>query len=89
MSKNSYLFGNISGLSAYFSKLIFALKPRVQASRFEYHKPYNQKIIFWNYKGVPEIKKIKNLKYSPCSEHQMVQFFHYPLLVFMKNVFST
>ena len=29
------------------------------------------------------------MKYSPYSEHQMVPFFHYPLLVFMKNVFST
>ena len=31
MSKINYLFGNISGLSEYFSKPIFALKPGVQA----------------------------------------------------------
>ena len=30
MSKISYLFGNISGLGAYFSKPIFSLKPWVQ-----------------------------------------------------------
>ena len=35
-----YIFANISGLSEYVSKLIFALKHWVQAGRFEYHEPY-------------------------------------------------
>ena len=41
-----HFFGNISGLGAYFSKSIFALKPWAQAGRFEYHEPYNQKNFF-------------------------------------------
>ena len=28
----------------------------------------------------------ENLKYSSCSEHHIVPFFHFPLLVFMKTV---
>ena len=40
MSKISYIFPNISGPDAYFSKPIFALKPWVQVGRFENHKPY-------------------------------------------------
>ena len=28
------------------------------------------------------------MKYTPCSEHHMGPFFHYPILVFIKNVFS-
>ena len=35
-----HILANISGLGAYFSKPFFALKPWVQAGRFEYHKPY-------------------------------------------------
>ena len=46
MSKISYVFPNISGPDAYFSKPIFALKPWAQAGRFEYHEPYNQKTFF-------------------------------------------
>ena len=30
------------------SKLIFALKPWVQAGRFEYHEPYNPKNFFFD-----------------------------------------
>ena len=40
------VLANISGPGAYFSKPIFALKPWVQAGRFEYHEPYNQKNFF-------------------------------------------
>ena len=47
---------NISGPSAYVSKPIFALKPWIQAGRFEYHEPYNPKHFFWTYKGVLEFK---------------------------------
>ena len=36
-----HFFGDILGLSAYFLKPIFALKPWVLAGRFEYHEPYN------------------------------------------------
>ena len=60
MSKNSYLFGNISGLSAYFSKPIFALKPWVQAGRFKYHKPYKLNNFFLSYKGSFRILKRKS-----------------------------
>ena len=45
-------FGNFLGLGAYFSKPIFALKPWVQAGRFEYHEPYNPNKFFFTYKGV-------------------------------------
>ena len=31
---------------------------------------------------------MKKRKYFTYSERQMVQFFYYPLLVFMKNIFS-
>ena len=79
-----YIFANISGLSAYFSKLIFALKPWVQADGFEYHESFNRKNFSWTYKGVIEFKNRKsigysapneNMKYSPCSEHQIASFF--------------
>ena len=40
------VLANISGPGAYFSKPIFALKPWVQAGRFEYHKPHNRKNFF-------------------------------------------
>ena len=46
-----HFFGNILGLGAYFLKLIFALKPWVQAGRFEYHEPYNPNIFFSPLKG--------------------------------------
>ena len=36
------ILADISGLGAYFLKPIFALKPWVQAGRFEYHEPYIQ-----------------------------------------------
>ena len=61
MSKMSYFFANISGSDAYFFKLIFALKPCVQAGRFEYHEPYDWKIFFLTYKGVLKFKKLKLL----------------------------
>ena len=60
MSKISYLFGNISGLSAYFSKPIIDLKPWAEAGRFEYHKPYNRKNFFRTYKGVFNYAKENN-----------------------------
>ena len=42
---------NISGLIAYFSKPIFALKPWAQAGRFEYHEPHKRNKFFLSYKG--------------------------------------
>ena len=54
-----HLFGNILGLGAYFSKLISALKPWVQAGRFEYHEPYNLNDFFFTYKGVRSQFKLK------------------------------
>ena len=44
-----HILTNISGSDAYFSNMIFVLKPWDQASRFEYNEPCNQKN--W---GVPE-----------------------------------
>ena len=41
------VLANISGPSAYFSKLIFALKPCAQAGRFKYHEPYKQNNFFF------------------------------------------
>ena len=59
MSKISNLCVIICRLDAYFSKLIFVLKPWVQAGRFECHKPYNPKnLLGGNYKGVPTFQKI-------------------------------
>ena len=45
-SKISHILADISGLCAYFSKPIFALKPWVWADCFEYHEPYNPNIFF-------------------------------------------
>ena len=45
-SKISHILADISGLCAYFSKPIFALKPSVRADCFEYHEPYNPNIFF-------------------------------------------
>ena len=45
------VLANISGLGAYFSKPIFALKPWAQAGRFEYHEAYNRRNYFWPIKG--------------------------------------
>ena len=57
------------------------------------NEPYNQKNFLGLIKGSWNLKRYSgpngNLKYSLCSEHQMLPFFHYPLSVFMKNVFST
>ena len=50
-----HFFGNILGLGAYFLKPIFALKPWVQAGRFEYHEPYNPNDFFFTFKGVRAI----------------------------------
>ena len=41
-------YGNIFGLGAYFSKPFFALKPWVQAGRFEYHEPHNLSKFFFS-----------------------------------------
>ena len=51
-SKIWHILAHISGLGAYFSKPIFALKLWVQAGRFEYHEPYNLNNFFFTYKGV-------------------------------------
>ena len=59
MSKISYIFANISGPDAYFSKPIFALKPWAQAGRFEYNEPYKRKTFFLTHKGGPEIFGMK------------------------------
>ena len=45
-SKIWHILADISGLGAYFSKPIFALKPWDWAGRFEYHEPYNRNDIF-------------------------------------------
>ena len=55
MSKISYIFPNISGPDAYFSKPIFALKPWAQAGRFEYHEPNNRNNFFSDLKRGPGI----------------------------------
>ena len=41
--KNVLPFANISDPNAYFTNMIFVLKPLVQASRFEFHEAYNRK----------------------------------------------
>ena len=43
-----HILADISGLNAYFSKPIFAVKPWVRARRFEYHKPYNLNDFFFH-----------------------------------------
>ena len=58
--KNLTHFADISGLGAYFSKSIFVLKSLVQASGFEYHKPYKQNNLFLSYKGSFRILKRKS-----------------------------
>ena len=50
-----HILADISGLGAYFSKPIFALRPWVRAGRFEYHEPYNLNNFFFTYKGVRAI----------------------------------
>ena len=47
-AKFGYFFANISGLGAYFSKPIFALKRWAPAGRFEYHEAYNRKNLFFD-----------------------------------------
>ena len=46
-----HILADISGLGAYYSKPIFALKPLVWAGRFECHKPYNPHDSFSPLKG--------------------------------------
>ena len=55
-----YIFANILGLCAYISNSIFALKPWVQAGRFEYHKPYKLNEFFLSCKGSFRILKRKS-----------------------------
>ena len=43
-----HIFADISGLGAFFSKPIFALKQWDWAGRFEYHEPYNQNNYFFH-----------------------------------------
>ena len=50
-TKIGYLFANIFGPNAYFSKPIFALKPWAQAGHFEYHEAHNRNNFFWLIKG--------------------------------------
>ena len=50
-SKNWHILGDISGLGAFFSKPIFALKSWVRAGRFEYHEPHNPNNFFSLIKG--------------------------------------
>ena len=59
-SEFGLILANISGLVAYFSKQIFALKPWVQAGRFEYHEPYKLNEFFLTYKGSFRIIKRKS-----------------------------
>ena len=47
-SKIWLILADISGLDAYFSKPIFALKPLVRAGQFEYHEPYNPNNFFFH-----------------------------------------
>ena len=69
-SKIWHILADISGLGAYFSKPIFALKPWDWAGRFEYHEPYNPNDFFFSLiKGqrnfeaaTPQAKKTRNLK---------------------------
>ena len=46
-----YILADISELNALFWTQIFALKPRVQAGRFEYHEPYYLNNFFSLIKG--------------------------------------
>ena len=57
LSKISYLFADISGPDAYFSNLIFALKPWVQAGRFSTMNPIIGRIFFGLIKGSWNLKK--------------------------------
>ena len=56
---------NISGLSEYFSKAIFVLKPWAQAGYFEYHEPYKRNNNFFEYlcrflkSRTPQLKPLK------------------------------
>ena len=48
---------NISGLDAYFSKPIFALKSWARAERFEYNEANERSKFFFTYNGPSRIKK--------------------------------
>ena len=72
-----HFFGNISGLGAYFSKPIFALKSWVQAGRFEYHEPHNLSKFFFAFKGVRA-----KLWRNRCISHQTPSCF----LIFHSNL---
>ena len=65
-------FGNILGLSAYFSKPIFALKPWVQAGWFEYHETLNMNKFFFAFKGGGT--KLKNHKIARHSAGNALKF---------------
>ena len=54
-----HIFADISGLGAYFSYIIFALKPWDWAGWVEYHEPYNRNDFFFTYKGVKAILTTK------------------------------
>ena len=57
ITKNFWIkfFLYILGLSAYLSKLFFALKPWNWAARFEYREPHNLNNFFLTYEGVRAI----------------------------------
>ena len=70
------------GLGAYFSKLIFALKPWDWAGRFEYHEPYNRNDVYIG--GIlslilaPEMLYVQSLMFvflSDSTEHPVVSPF--------------
>ena len=42
-----HILADSSGLGAYFSKPIFALRPWAQAGRFEYHEPHKRNEFFF------------------------------------------
>ena len=50
-SKIWHILADISGLGEYSSKPSFALKPWVQAGRFEYREPHNRNNFFFTFKG--------------------------------------
>ena len=71
-----HILDNISGLGAYFSKPIFALKPWVQAGRFEYHETHNLNNFFCAFKGVgTELKNHKIARHSAGNALKFPIFF--------------
>ena len=69
-----HILADISGLGAYFSKPIFALRPWVRAGRFEYHEPYNRNDFFfttegkYSFSGFPGFHGPESREYFPVGE---------------------